>query len=91
MAVAEFITNFTSGMVSSYGINAEALLVIVALFFSLGVAAYASSKMKNSDAGVFVFFAMFLLFAIFEVISFVVFAMPLVVIGALYFFRVGDR
>lgn len=84
MAVSDFFLNMTAGLVTQYGLSAEALLVIVALFTSLGIGIFVARTSSNKDAGVIGFFSMFLFFTFIGAISLLVFSLPLISVAALY-------
>lgn len=82
---SEFWTNVTDGLVSTYGISSEALLIIFAIMFATGLSSYFAIRLDRKEIFPFVFFLSLTVFVFFGIIDWIIIILPLLFIGVLVF------
>lgn len=83
---SDVLLNLTAGLVSTYGLSSESLLILISIVLATSVAIIVAVRTKHKEISVVVFFFIMALLTLSTVTGWIIFILGLVLVSAMVFY-----
>ena len=83
---SDVLLNLTAGLVSTYGLSSESLLILISIVLATSVAIIVAVQTKHKEISVVVFFFVMALLTLSTVTGWIIFILGLVLVSAMVFY-----